>query len=205
MTEPIRTRLDPAAVARARDCLRGGGVVLLPTDTVYGLAVHPGRPDAIARLFQLKQRPPARNLPIAVAAASELPALGVELTEPARRLIDAFLPGPLSLALGLQPGAAPPWLAGRVEVAVRIPADEDALAVLAATGPLLLTSANLHGQPTPESAGEVLAALAGRPDLTIDGGRRPVVPSTLVNCNLPEPVIERVGAVPPAEIERVLR
>lgn len=197
-------KLAAGVLARIDSCLREGGVVLVPTDTVYGLAIHPARPDAAERLFAMKRRPRTRNLPIMVAAASHLASLGVEVNEPARRLMDAFFPGPLSLALGLRPGAAPDWLAGRVEVAVRVPAGDGLVAILEATGPLLVTSANIHEQTTPESVAEILAALAGKPDLVIDGGVRQVVPSTLVNCNLPAPVIERPGAIPADEIERVL-
>ena len=189
---------------RLATCLREGGVILLPTDTVYGLAVHPGRDDAVERLFAMKGRPGSRNLPIMVAAVDDLVVLGAEVTAPARRLFAAFSPGPLTVAMGLRPGAAPAWLDGRVEVGVRIPDDKDLLALLAVVGPLLVTSANAHGQPTPETVPEILVALEGTPDIVIDGGPRPVVPSTLVNCNLPEPVVERSGVLSDEEIARVL-
>jgi L-threonylcarbamoyladenylate synthase len=197
--------LDSETVARAKDCLSGGGVVLVPTDTVYGLAVHPMRDDAAARVFAMKRRPRARNLPIMVSSVVDLDGLGVEINDAARRLMEAFLPGRLSLALGLRPGAAPTWLAGRVEVAVRVPDDRRVLAILEATGPLLVTSANMHEQTTAESVPSILASLDGAPDLVVDGGVRQGAPSTLVNCNLPEPVIERVGAISREEIEKVLR
>jgi L-threonylcarbamoyladenylate synthase len=192
-------------VAQVKDCLSAGGVVLLPTDTVYGLAVHPTRDDAAVRLFAMKRRPRTRNLPIMVSSVDGLKELGVEITDPARRLMDAFFPGPLSVALGLRPASAPGWLAGRVEVAVRVPDDAGLVAILEATGPLLVTSANIHEQATPESVPSILAMLDGRPDLVVDGGLRQGVPSTLVNCNLPRPVIERVGAISPEAIAQVLR
>jgi L-threonylcarbamoyladenylate synthase len=185
--------------------LAAGGVALVPTDTVYGLAVHPERDDAIDKLFAMKQRPRNRNLPIMVSGVGELKHLGVEVSEPARRLMDAFFPGRLTVALGLRPGAAPAWLDGRVEVAVRIPAEDVLLALLAATGPLLVTSANLHAQDTPETVAEILAMLDGAPDVVIDGGPRTATPSTLVNCNLPTPKVERLGAIPQDAIEQVLR
>lgn len=191
-------------VEAARDCLVHGGVVLVPTDTVYGLAVHPEREDAIERLFALKQRPKTRSLPVMVASVFDLASLGVKITEAASKLMGAFFPGPLSLALGLLEGAAPSWLAGRTEIAVRVPAEEVMLDILRATGPLLVTSANIHAQETAESVPAILAAFEGRPDLVIDGGVRNVVPSTLVNCNLPVPVIERVGAISKEQIEQVL-
>ena len=191
-------------VEKVVEVLRGGGVVLLPTDTVYGLAVAPEAGDEpLARLFAMKRRPLSRNLPIMVADADQARALGAEVSDAARRLLAAFAPGPLTVALGLR-GPAPQWLAGRDEIAVRIPADAFLLAVLRAAGPLLVTSANLHGRPTPETLPEVLEQLDGEPDLAVDGGPRQTVPSTLVNCNLPTPVVERVGAVPAERIAEVL-
>ena len=192
---------DPAQVV---ETLRAGGIVLLPTDTVYGLAVHPEHDDAPARLFALKQRPLTRNIPVMVASAEQAEALGADVTAAARQLLGAFSPGPLTLALGLDPQRAPAWLAGRDEVAVRIPDDPFLLEVLRQAGPLLVTSANLHGQETPEACADVLAQLDGAPDLTVDDGPRATVPSTLVNCNLPEPRVERVGAVPADQIAKVL-
>ncbi|HST64355.1 MAG TPA: L-threonylcarbamoyladenylate synthase [Mycobacteriales bacterium] len=192
---------DPAQVV---ETLQAGGIVLLPTDTVYGLAVRPGDDAALARLFALKQRPLTRNIPIMVASPEQAEELGADVTGPARQLLAAFSPGPLTLALGLDPARAPAWLAGRDEIAVRIPDDTVLLEVLRAAGPLLVTSANLSGQDTPEECADVLTQLVGAPDLVIDDGPRATVPSTLVNCNLPEPKVERVGAVPAEQIAKVL-
>ncbi|MGH3941227.1 MAG: L-threonylcarbamoyladenylate synthase [Pseudonocardiaceae bacterium] len=192
-------------VARAISCLLDGGVILLPTDTVYGLAVHPMHDDAAARLFAMKRRPRTRNLPIMVSSVDDLDDLAVEINEAARHLMETFFPGPLTVALGLREASAPHWLAGRTEVAIRVPDDKELRTILETTGPLLVTSANVHAQATPESVESILATLDGEPDLVIDGGVRPVIPSTLVNCNLPTPVIERAGALSEAEIERALR
>jgi L-threonylcarbamoyladenylate synthase len=188
----------------AREALLDGGVALVPTDTVYGLAVHPRRPEAIDALFALKDRPRTRELPIMVATPDELPALGVQVTEPARRLLAAFSPGPLTVALGVDAAVAPGWLQGRDEIGVRVPSDPDLRALLSDVGALLVTSANAHGEPTQQAPGPILAQLAGRPDAVVDGGVRSGVPSTVVNCHLDAPRIEREGAVPAAEIERVL-
>ncbi len=198
----------------AREALLDGGVALLPTDTVYGLAVHPRRPGAIDALFALKDRPRTRNLPIMVATPDELPALGVQVTEAARRLLAAFSPGPLTVALGIDAAVAPGWLAGRDEIGVRVPSDPDLRALLSDVGPLLVTSANAHGEPTAQAPGPILDQLVGRPDAVVDGGVRSGVPSTVVNCHvgastatgevLDAPRIEREGAIEAAEIERVL-
>lgn len=194
---------DPS-VGEAVRCLRDGGVVVLPTDTVYGLAVHPEQPEAIERLFRLKGRPRSTNLPIMIAELAQLTDLGVVVTDAARNLMAAFCPGPITLALGVDGTRSPSWLAGRVEVAVRVPADDLMRAVLDECGPLLVTSANLHGNATPETAPEVVAQLSGAPDLVIDDGVRKVVPSTLVNCNLPVPAIERVGVLSVSRIQEVV-
>jgi L-threonylcarbamoyladenylate synthase len=198
------TDVTPEIVAAARDSLLDGGVALVPTDTVYGLAVAAGRPEAAARIFALKNRPAARNLPIMVAGVDQLPALGVVITADARKLLDAFAPGPITIAFGLDPAATPAWLAGRDEIAVRVPREEALLAILRETGPLLVTSANAHQQETPETVADILAMLDGEPDVVLDGGPRRSVPSTLVNCNLPTPRIERVGQIPEDQIEKVL-
>jgi L-threonylcarbamoyladenylate synthase len=98
----------------------------------------------------------------------------------------------------------PGWLAGRDEVAVRIPDDDFLVDVVKLTGPLLATSANFHSEDPRESVDKIVSGLKGEPDLIIDGGPRATVPSTLVNCRLVPPVIERVGAVSREEIEKVL-
>ncbi|MDR7281060.1 L-threonylcarbamoyladenylate synthase [Catenuloplanes atrovinosus] len=198
------TDVTPEIVAAARDSLLAGGVALVPTDTVYGLAAAAGRPEAAARIFALKNRPAARNLPIMVSGVDQLPGLGVVITPDARKLLDAFAPGPITIAFGVDPAAAPEWLAGREEVAVRIPREEALLAIIRETGPLLVTSANAHAQETPETVPDILAMLDGEPDVVLDGGPRQSVPSTLVNCNLPAPRIERAGQIPADQIEKVL-
>lgn len=187
------------------ECLENGGVVLLPTDTVYGLAVSPKSDEAIDRLFALKRRPRNVNLPIMVASDAELDPLGFEVSESARRLLRSpLIPGSLTLAMGFSSEYRPAWLAGRDEAAVRIPNDERLLAVLRRTGPLLVTSANAHSAETPDNVADILAQLDGAPDLYIDGGILKTTASTLVNCRLNPPRIERVGVVPESEVLKYL-
>ena len=187
------------------ECLKSGGVVLLPTDTVYGLAVSPNFDKSIDRLFALKRRPRNVNLPIMVAGDSELEPLGFEISEPARRLLRSpLIPGSLTLALGFSSDYRPAWLAGRDEAAIRIPNDERLLAVLRKTGPLLVTSANAHSADTPDNIHDIFAQLDGAPDLSIDGGTLRTTASTLVNCRVDPPAIERLGVVPESEVLRYL-
>ena len=187
------------------ECLSKGGVVLIPTDTVYGLAVSPNFDKSIDRLFALKRRPRNVNLPIMVASDDELEPLGFEISESARRLLRSpLVPGSLTLAMGFSSDYRPEWLAGREEAAVRIPNDERLLAVLRKTGPLLVTSANAHSAETPDNVSDILAQLHGAPDLFIDGGILRTTASTLVNCRVDPPVIERVGVVPASEVLKYL-
>jgi L-threonylcarbamoyladenylate synthase len=187
------------------ECLGNGGVVLLPTDTVYGLAVSPKFDEAIDRLFALKRRPRNVNLPIMVASDEELEPLGFEVSESARRLLQSpLIPGSLTLAMGFSSEYRPDWLAGREEAAVRIPNDERLLSVLRKTGPLLVTSANAHSAETPDNVADILAQLDGAPDLWVDGGTLRTTASTLVNCRVDPPRIERLGVVPESEVLKYL-
>jgi len=186
-------------------CLENGGVVLLPTDTVYGLAVSPNFDQSIDRLFALKRRPRNVNLPIMVASDDELERLGFEISESARRLLRSpLIPGSLTLALGFRSDYRPAWLIGRDEAAIRIPNDNRLLAVLRKTGPLLVTSANAHSADTPDNVRDILAQLDGAPDLAVDGGTLRTTASTLVNCRVDPPIIERFGVVPEPEVLRYL-
>jgi L-threonylcarbamoyladenylate synthase len=105
----------------------------------------------------------------------------------------------------LSPADAPRWLSGRDECAVRMPDDDRLIAIITQTGPLLVTSANLHAEQVRESVPAIVSHLVSEPDLVIDDGNRDTVPSTLVNCRLVPPVVERVGAVSEKEIEAILR
>lgn len=193
------------SVAEIVACLENGGVVLLPTDTVYGLAVSPKFDKSIDRLFALKRRPRNVNLPIMVASDAELEPLGFEIGESARRLLRSpLIPGSLTLALGFHSDYRPEWLAGRDEAAIRIPNDERLLAVLRDAGPLLVTSANAHSADTPDNVNDILAQLDGAPDLSIDDGLLRTTASTLVNCRVDPPKIERLGVVPESEVLRYL-
>lgn len=193
---------DVADIVR---CLEAGGVALLPTDTVYGLAALPAFDAAVARIFALKRRPRAVSLPVMVATRAQIGDLGAVVTADAERLLASpHMPGPLTVAFSVAAALAPAWLAGRAEVAVRMPDHALMRAVLRAAGPLFVTSANAHGRATPESLADALAQLDGAPDIAVDGGVLSSVPSTLVNCATSPATIERVGAVPAHVIEALL-
>jgi L-threonylcarbamoyladenylate synthase len=191
----------PEAVA----ALQAGGLILVPTDTVYGLAVSPAFPAAVERLGVLKGRPRDRFYPIMVASPDDLLDLGAEINPCAERLLASrYVPGPLTLAIGFRDAPTVPWLSGREEIGIRIPDDARMLDILRQTGPLFVTSANKHGEPTHETVPEILAQLGERPDVVIDGGVLHTVPSTLVNCRCEPPAVERVGVVPEADVKQLL-
>ena len=200
MEERVREEAERAAA-----CLLAGGVVLLPTDTVYGLAVHPEHDDSVTRLFAMKGRPRSVNLPVMISSVDDILTLGGVVNRAAELLLQSkYVPGPLTLAIGVSEAKLAPWLRGRDEFAVRMPDDERLLAIIRMTGPLLVTSANMHAEQVGESVPDILSTLVSEPDLVIDDGNRDTVPSTLVNCHAVPPVVQRVGAVPAEEIEAIL-
>jgi L-threonylcarbamoyladenylate synthase len=192
------------ALAAATEALEAGGVILVPTDTVYGLACLPSRPEAVRRVYAMKDRPHDVRLPIIVAdAAHAEAALPLRWTPAARALADAFWPGALTIVFGIEPSPLH-WLAGREEAGLRAPAHPLVADLARSVGPFLMTSANRHGGPTSPTVAQILADLVSPPALTIDSGQLEVVSSTLVNTNLPEPAIEREGAIAAQRIAEVL-
>jgi len=192
---------DEEGALAAAAVLGGGGVVVVPTDTVYGLAARPTDADAVQAVFRAKGRPEGMQLPVLAASLEQVRALGVDVTPAALALARWWWPGPLTMAFGFDAGSErPAWLAGRDEVAVRIPDHDFLRSLLARTGVLVVTSANPHGAPTPRTALDVAASLGPSVDLVVDGGRLQDVPSTLVNVRGIEPVVEREGAISRAEV-----
>ncbi|MCA0042919.1 L-threonylcarbamoyladenylate synthase [Celeribacter litoreus] len=192
-------------VAEIAKVLEEGGVVLIPTDTVLGLAASPTFPEAVDRIYALKQRPRDKNLPIMVANEDQIFELGADLSLSAAQLIASkFVPGALTLILPIDQTRAPHWLKDRVEIAVRIPNNDRLLETMRIVGPLMVTSANLSGEATPETTDDACAQLDGTPDLVVPGESAAPAPSTIVNC-IDEPVhIERLGVVSEEEIAKVL-
>ena len=186
------------------ELLYDNGVILTPTDTVYGLICLPTSDISINKIFEMKERPVQRHLPIIVAdwqqAKSELP---IVWNQPARKLAERFWPGALTIACGIIENDVK-WLEGRVEVGIRVPDHIYIQKLARKMGPLLMTSANRHGKDTPHTIEGALGSLIIAPSLAIDGGLLSGAPSTLVNVNLPEPKVERVGSIPESEIERVV-
>lgn len=192
----LNSAASQTTLDRAARCLLASGVVLLPTDTVFGLAGLPNRPSAIAKIFELKARPAHKNLPVMISSERQLVEIGAQINNHTKKLMNSpFCPGPLSMAIGLIEKKTPEWLRGRDEFAFRLPDDEFLLHLLDRVGPLFVTSANRHGMSTFGGASAAAAQLCGTPDFIIDGKECGSIPSTLVNCRYSPPRIERIGIV----------
>ena len=190
------------AIAEAVDALRAGRVVAFPTDTLYGLAVDPRRPDAVERLFRLKGRDSRTAVPL-VAATLEQAMLVANFTERERRAAAAFWPGPLTIVAPANSAVTPEARGGQGTVAIRVPAHEIARALAREFEfPITATSANRSGQPAADSADSVAAVLPDV-DVLIDGGRAPGgAPSTIISFDDMRPILLREGAV---SWERVIK
>ena len=188
------------------NCLQNSGVVLFPTDTVYGLAAIPTNENAVKKIFEVKERPINSFLPIMVSAIKDLELLGLDINSNATILLTSYLvPGAITLVLGFKTSPSLPWLKGRDEIAIRIPKNEFLFSILHKTGPLLVTSANKHNHsPTPSVVSEILKQLNGTPDLIIDDGVCKEVPSTIINCRFTPVKIERSGSVSTEEIFKII-
>ena len=197
----------PAVIARAARAIRHGGLVGLPTDTVYGLAADATSDAAVAGVFRAKGRPADKPL-IALVATMAMAEACADLSAPAVALADAFWPGPLTLVL---PRAANSPLSplvhqGAPGVSLRIPGNETArMVVETAERPLTAPSANPSGAPSPLTAAEVAAGLGSHVALIIDGGRAAdSLGSTLLDLTGGTPRLLRAGVVTAGAIEAVV-
>jgi L-threonylcarbamoyladenylate synthase len=209
---PRRIADDPAGRAEAVQVLEAGGIVAVPTDTVYGIAVALATPGGIERLFAAKARPPDKAIALLLADAAQAGDIGV-LSPSAEALASAFWPGGLTLVVRrrtdralpaaltggeLAPGAIP-------TVGLRVPAHDAPRALAKALGPLPTTSANRSGEPELRDAAAIEAELGGALDLILDGGPSLGGPaSTVVDATGDEVRILRPGAITPDAIARCL-
>jgi len=195
------------AVEEAVAVVQGGGVVAIPTDTLYGLAASIRFQGAVDRVAQVKRRLPEKIMPIVVTGRAQLTGLVSEMTAVAAALADAFWPGPVTLVLPATPSLAPPLVSSAKTVAVRAPAGGTCQTFLTLLGgPATGTSANLSGQRAARTEAEVRlhlgkeldAILADDAAVTLGG------PSTVVEVQDLQVVILRVGALPLERIREVL-
>jgi L-threonylcarbamoyladenylate synthase len=193
-------------VFRAAQALRAGQVVVIPTDTVYGLAAALDRPDAIDQLYAIKGRPSGKAIPVLISETARVHGLVSQLSATAAHLAGCFWPGALTLVLPAMPdlprGVTTISSDGMRTVAVRMPDNRLARAIIAeAGGALAVTSANRSGAAPAIEACEAQVLATSPPLLVIDGGRVPGgVPSTIVAATAEIPEILREGAIPASDI-----
>ncbi|WP_082177062.1 L-threonylcarbamoyladenylate synthase [Arsenicicoccus sp. oral taxon 190] len=183
-------------VSAAAAAVRRGEVVVLPTDTVYGVGADAFSPEAVASVLAAKGRGRSMPPPVLVPHARTVDGLAVQIPGYARDLMERFWPGPLTLVLLAQPSLM--WDLGETNgtVALRIPEDQTALALLSEVGPMAVTSANLTGEPAAMSAAEAEAMLGDAVAVYLDGGRcSDGEASTILDCTQAQPRVLRDGAV----------
>jgi len=204
MKTEILSADHPIVLQRAADILSNGGLIAFPTDTVYGLAALPFKPEYVECLYTVKGRNSDRAIAILLGEESQLTSIAPDIGATASRLSKSFWPGPLTLVVP-KLASLPAVLSPNPTIGVRIPDHPVALALLKFIGPLAVTSANLSGQPNCRTAREVYRQLGGRIHLILDGGQSPGgIPSTVVDCTGPELRLIREGPVSLQELVNAL-
>lgn len=198
---------DQDGLERCVAALRSGEVVVIPTDTVYGVAAHIGHPEAIAALYRIKGRDYTKPIPVLCSDLDSVRRIAREFPEHAERLADRYWPGGLTIVVHAVNELPAILLSGGNTVGIRIPDDTTARTIIrAAGGALAVTSANPSGGPEARTAGEAAATIGDRVTLILDGGPAPGGrPSTVVDVSGADgPKIYRHGAIPQDEILRLL-
>lgn len=203
--DPLDSPASQQSIRQAAEILRAGGTVAFPTETVYGLGANALDPQAVAKIFAAKQRPNWDPLIVHVADAGLVQELTLQIPENARRLIEAFWPGPLTLLLPKSERVPDIVTAGLPRVGLRMPAHPVAHALLqAAQLPVAAPSANTFGRISPTSADHVAEDLDGRIDAILDGGETTHgVESTVVAVSDEGCIVYRPGVITPEQIRAV--
>jgi L-threonylcarbamoyladenylate synthase len=192
-------------IAAAAEAVRGGEVVVLPTDTVYGVGVDAFSADAVAAVLLAKGRGREMPLPVLVPNPQTVDGLAANVPEYARDLIKAFWPGPLTLVLQAQSSLM--WDLGETNgtVALRMPQNDVALKLLAEVGPMAVTSANVSGQPPASSVLDAATQLGSAVSVYLEAGPSAGgLASTILDCTGESPIVLRAGAVSVGQIQEVL-
>lgn len=196
-----------AEIERAVEVLRRGGVVAIPTDTVYGLAASLEHPLAVERIFSIKGRSETKAIPVLISDIEAFERLTGELTAAARRLAERHWPGALTIVVAASDAVPDAVRRDGTTVGVRMPDSADALAIIAASGgALAVTSANRSGGAEARSAGEVRIKLGNRVDFVVDGGPTDSAPpSTVVDATSDDVRVLRPGTVEPWQLRAAVR
>lgn len=192
-------------IAAAVDAVRAGRLVVLPTDTVYGLGCDAFNNDAVARLLSTKKRGPDMPVPVLVGSWDTIQGLVDRFTDTAQTLVEAFWPGGLSIVVPEAPSL--PWNLGdtRGTVMLRMPLQPVAIELLRETGPMAVSSANVSGHPAPTTVEAARKQLGRAVSVYLDGGEASIgEPSTIIDISGPNPKLLREGAITAERIGEVL-
>ena len=192
-------------IAAAAEAIRRGELVVMPTDTVYGLGADAFAPDAVTAVLVAKGRGREMPPPVLVPGPRTVDGLATNVPAYARNLIEAFWPGPLTLVLLVQSSLM--WDLGETNgtVALRMPQDDTALKLLDEVGPMAVTSANVSGQAPARTVLVAAAQLGSAVSVYLDAGPCPgTLPSTILDCTGEAPLILRAGALSVGRIQEVL-
>jgi len=210
VARPLVLRVDPDnpsrdVMERAAATAREGGLIVYPTDTVYGLGTNPLIASSVKRVYEVKERPLTKPLPVLVSSVEAAKRL-VRVTPEAECLMRLMWPGALTIILPTRPGVPPELHAGTGKLGVRMPAHRVALLLIELSGGALIgTSANKHGRPSPHTAEEAIAQLDGSIDVVVDAGPAPGgVPSTVIELIGASVRVVRPGPVSLEEVTRAL-
>ncbi|MCX5700669.1 MAG: L-threonylcarbamoyladenylate synthase [Candidatus Omnitrophica bacterium] len=203
MTQAKIIKVDPLNIKedyvhQAAHILRAGGLVIIPTETVYGLAADMLNKKAVERLYEIKQRPKDKQFSVAISQKDKIEDFARKIPLSAYKVIDKFWPGPLTIILEGIKGSS---------IGLRMPDNEIALRIIAATNdPIVLPSANLYDKPAPISFTDALADLGSLVDLAIDAGPTKLgVESSIVDLRGEEIQFLRIGAISQDEIDKVIK
>lgn len=195
----------PRALEETIRAIQHGGVVAFPTDTVFGLGASLKHPDALDRIYRIKDRDETKSLPILLSSLDKLSLVAEPLDERVLALLRAFWPGPLTVVLPAKAGLPPQVVASDGTVGVRIPNHSIALTLSErAGGALATTSANRSGEPPTCRAEDIVEQLPGDIDIVLKGGYSPCgEPSTVIRLDNARIATIRAGVIAPADIEEV--
>jgi len=196
---------EPHIIELAAQIIRAGELVAFPTETVYGLGADAFRPAAVEKIFQAKGRPPENALLVHISNLSQVHRLAAEVSETAKKLMERFWPGPLSIILPSRAIVPEIVRGGQTGVGLRMPSHPVALALIEATGPLAAPSANLYGRPSPTNANHVKQDLHDKIAAVLDAGDTGAgLESTLIDLTMGECKVLRRGGINVSVIEEFL-
>jgi len=204
METSVIKQSNPQSAEFAREVLQDGGVIAIPTDTVYGIACLVDKPNSIKRLYKIKKRELVKAIPVLIGTLEQTSGITAKFSSAAFVLSQCFWPGALTLVINKHP-KLPFELTSYPTVGIRMPDHVWLRSLMQSCGPLAATSANISGQPSLLTAEKVLDELGGRVDLIIDGGTcTGGIPSTVIDCTLSPVKVLREGGIPVSAIHRVL-